>query len=135
MDRRNRITTALRILSTDSINKANSGHPGICLGATSIMTSLLVDTLNITPECKDWINRDRFIFSAGHGAPLLYSAFHLAGFGITMEDMKQLRQLNSITAGHTECDIVPSIDASTGPLGQGIAMGVGMALANRYYKV
>ena len=134
MDRRNRITTALRILSTDSINKANSGHPGICLGATSIMTSLLVDTLNITPECKDWINRDRFILSAGHGAPLLYSALHLAGYEISMDDMKNLRQLHSVTAGHPECDLVKGIDASTGPLGQGIAMGVGMAIAERYYE-
>ena len=129
----NRIVTALRVLSTDAINKAKSGHPGICLGAAPIINALFYNVMNVVAENPKWVNRDRFILSAGHGAPLLYSALHLAGFGITMEDMKQLRQLNSITAGHPECDIVPGIDASTGPLGQGIAMGVGMALANRYY--
>ena len=128
-----RIVTALRVLSTDAINKAKSGHPGICLGAAPIINALFYNVMNVVAENPKWVNRDRFILSAGHGAPLLYSALHLAGFGITMEDMKQLRQLNSITAGHPECDIVPGIDASTGPLGQGIAMGVGMALANRYY--
>ena len=127
-----RLVSALRILSTDAINKAKSGHPGICLGAAPIMAALL-NHMNITPECKDWMNRDRFILSAGHGAPLLYSALHLAGYDISMSDMKNLRQLGSVTAGHPECDLVKGIDASTGPLGQGIAMGVGMAMANRYY--
>ena len=128
-----RIVSALRILSTDAINKAKSGHPGICLGAAPIMNALLTKVMNITPDCKDWLNRDRFILSAGHGAPLLYSALHLAGYDITMDDMKSLRQLGSITAGHPESDLIKGIDASTGPLGQGIAMGVGMALAERYY--
>ena len=90
--------------------------------------------MNVVAENPKCGNRARFILSAGHGAPLLYSALHLAGFEITMEDMKQLRQLNSITAGHPESDLVKGIDASTGPLGQGIAMGVGMALAERYYE-
>ena len=129
-----RIVSALRILSTDAINKAKSGHPGICLGAAPIVNALFYSVMNITPDNPDWINRDRFILSAGHGAPLLYSALHLAGYGISMEDMKLLRQLNSITAGHPESDLVKGIDASTGPLGQGIAMGVGMALAERYYE-
>ena len=128
-----RVVSALRILSTDAINKAKSGHPGICLGAAPMMNALITNAMNITPECKDWINRDRFILSAGHGAPLLYSALHFAGYDISMDDMKQLRQLGSITAGHPESDLVKGIDASTGPLGQGIAMGVGMALASRYY--
>lgn len=128
-----RVVSALRILSTDAINKAKSGHPGICLGAAPMMNALLTKTLNITPECKDWLNRDRFILSAGHGAPLLYSALHLAGYDITMDDMKNLRQLGSVTAGHPESDLVKGIDASTGPLGQGVAMGVGMAIASRYY--
>ena len=128
-----RIVSALRILSTDAINKAKSGHPGICLGAAPIMNALFTNAMNITPECKDWLNRDRFILSAGHGAPLLYSALHFAGYDITMDDMKALRQLGSITAGHPESDLVKGIDASTGPLGQGIAMGVGMAIASRYY--
>ena len=128
-----RVVSALRVLSTDAINKAKSGHPGICLGAAPMMNALITNAMNITPECKDWINRDRFILSAGHGAPLLYSALHFAGYDISMDDMKQLRQLGSITAGHPESDLVKGIDASTGPLGQGIAMGVGMALASRYY--
>ena len=129
-----KIVSALRILSTDAINKAKSGHPGICLGAAPIVNALFYNVMNITPENPDWRNRDRFILSAGHGAPLLYSALHLAGYPISMEDMKLLRQLNSITAGHPESDLVKGIDASTGPLGQGIAMGVGMALAERYYE-
>ena len=128
-----RVVSALRILSTDAINKAKSGHPGICLGAAPIMNALITNAMNITPECKDWMNRDRFILSAGHGAPLLYSALHFAGYDITMDDMKNLRQLGSVTAGHPESDLVKGIDASTGPLGQGIAMGVGMAIASRYY--
>ena len=128
-----RVVSALRILSTDAINKAKSGHPGICLGAAPMMNALLSNVLNITPECKDWLNRDRFILSAGHGAPLLYSALHLAGYDISMDDMKSLRQLGSVTAGHPESDLVKGIDASTGPLGQGVAMGVGMAIAARYY--
>ena len=111
-----RIVSALRILSTDAINKAKSGHPGICLGAAPIMNALFTNAMNITPECKDWLNRDRFILSAGHGAPLLYSALHFAGYDITMDDMKALRQLGSITAGHPESDLVNGIDASTGPL-------------------
>lgn len=115
MDKNIKLVNALRILSTDSINKAKSGHPGICLGAASIMAALL-NVINITPNAKDWINRDRFILSAGHGAPLLYSALHLAGYDITIDDMKNLRQLNSITAGHPECDLIKGIDASTGPL-------------------
>ena len=84
-----RLVSALRILSTDAINKAKSGHPGICLGAAPIMAALL-NHMNITPECKDWMNRDRFILSAGHGAPLLYSALHFAGYDISMADMKNL---------------------------------------------
>ena len=108
-----RLVSALRILSTDAINKAKSGHPGICLGAAPIMAALLANEMNITPECKDWMNRDRFILSAGHGAPLLYSALHLAGYDISMDDMKNLRQLGSVTAGHPESDLVKGIDAST----------------------
>lgn len=133
MDKNTKLVNALRILSTDAINKAKSGHPGICLGAAPIMAALL-NVMNITPNDKEWINRDRFILSAGHGAPLLYSALHFAGYDITIDDMKNLRQLNSVTAGHPECDLIKGIDASTGPLGQGVAMGVGMALAERYYE-
>ena len=129
-----RVVSALRILSTDAINRAKSGHPGICLGAAPIINALFYNVMNITPDNPEWINRDRFILSAGHGAPLLYSALHLAGFEVSMDDMKALRQLHSVTAGHPESDLIKGIDASTGPLGQGIAMGVGMALAERYYE-
>ena len=128
-----RVVSALRVLSVDAINKAKSGHPGICLGAAHMMNALITGAMNITPECKDWLNRDRFILSAGHGAPLLYSALHFAGYDVSMDDMKNLRQLGSKTAGHPESDLIKGIDASTGPLGQGIAMGVGMAIASRYY--
>ena len=129
-----RIVTALRILSTDAINKAKSGHPGICLGAAPIMNALFFNVMNICPDNPHWQNRDRFILSAGHGAPLLYSALNLAGYSVRIDDLKNLRQLHSITAGHPECDLIKGIDASTGPLGQGVAMGVGMALAERYQE-
>lgn len=129
-----RIVSAIRVLATDAINKAKSGHPGICLGAAPIMTSLLTKTMNITPKSKRWLNRDRFVLSAGHGAPMLYSALHFAGYDISLDDMKMLRQIGAKTAGHPECDLIEGIDASTGPLGHGIAMGVGMAVAERYYE-
>jgi len=132
MEKNTKIVSALRILSTDAINKAKSGHPGICLGAAPIIEALFTNVMNITPKNKRWINRDRFVLSAGHGVPLLYSALHFAGYDISMDDIKNLRQLHRITAGHPEYDLVEGIDASTGPLGQGIAIGVGMALAERY---
>ncbi|WP_339022289.1 transketolase [Spiroplasma endosymbiont of Crioceris asparagi] len=124
--------TALKILGIDAINKANSGHPGIVLGAAPIIYALLKDHLNITPKNSKWINRDRFVLSAGHGSALLYSTLHLSGFNISIEDLKNFRQLNSKTPGHPEYKHTDGVECTTGPLGQGIGMGVGMAVAEAH---
>ncbi len=140
MDKANYVSiNTIRMLSLDMINKANSGHPGICLGATPIITTLYLNHLVQTPQNSNWRNRDRFILSAGHGSAMLYSTLHLAGFKITLDDLKKFRQLDSLTPGHPEVNHTDGIDATSGPLGQGIAMAVGMALeeqklANIYNK-
>lgn len=123
---------AVRFLAVDAINKANSGHPGICLGAAPALTELYSEHMKVSNLHPDWVNRDRFILSAGHGVPMLYALLHLANFGLCMDDLKKLRQLGSKTPGHPEKDVTAGIDASTGPLGQGVAMGVGMAMAERF---
>lgn len=123
---------AVRFLAVDAINKSKSGHPGICLGATPMLVELYAEHMNVCNSNPNWINRDRFILSAGHGVPMLYSLLHLANFGVSMDDIKNLRQLGSKTPGHPEKDVTPGIDASTGPLGQGVAMGVGMAMAEKF---
>ncbi len=139
MKLRKEAVSTLRVLGTDMINKSNSGHPGIVLGAAPILEALYCDFMNVNVNDTNWINRDRFVLSAGHGAPLLYSLLHLAGFGLSIDDLKELRQYGSLTPGHPECDVTKGIDASTGPLGQGIAMAVGMAItetfmANKFNK-
>lgn len=123
---------AVRMLAVDAINKAKSGHPGICLGAAPILVDLYANHIKVDKNHLDWINRDRFILSGGHGVPMLYAMLHLANFGVSMDDLKSLRQLGSKTTGHPEIGVVNGIDASTGPLGQGIAMGVGFAMAERF---
>jgi len=123
---------AVRMLGMAQINKANSGHPGIVLGASPMAYELFRNHLNITPDKSDWFNRDRFILAAGHGSSMLYALLHLTGYDITMDDLKQFRQWNSITPGHPEYKHTDGIDATSGPLGQGIAMGVGMALAESH---
>lgn len=123
---------AIRFLSVDQINKAKSGHPGICLGAAPIIHTLFTRHLTIDPEDPEWFNRDRFILSAGHGSAMLYSILHLSRFDISIDDLKKFRQLNSKTPGHPEAFLTPGVEATTGPLGQGIAMGVGMAIANKH---
>jgi len=120
----------LRCLSLDMINNANSGHPGICLGAAPILYTLFSRHLSFNRKDEKWYNRDRFILSAGHGAPLLYSIFYMLDI-LTLDDLKKLRQLDSITPGHPEIT-TPFIEMATGPLGQGIASSVGMAIAERY---
>lgn len=123
---------AVRMLAVDAINKAKSGHPGICLGASPMLVDLYANHINVCKDHTDWINRDRFILSGGHGVPMMYGLLHLAGFGVSVDDIKNLRQLHSKTPGHPEMDVTPGIDASTGPLGQGIAMAVGFAMAERF---
>lgn len=123
---------AIKILGIEMINKANSGHPGIVLGAASIIYTLFTKHVRVNPDIDKWINRDRFVLSAGHGSALLYSILHLSGFNISVNDLKCFRQLNSITPGHPEYNLTPGIDATTGPLGQGFVMGIGMALAETF---
>lgn len=122
----------IRMLSVDAINKAKSGHPGIALGAAPIIHTLFTRHLNIDPEDTTWFNRDRFILSAGHGSAMLYSTLHLAGFDLSIDDLKQFRQYQSKTPGHPEVFHTAGVEATTGPLGQGIAMGVGMAIAEKF---
>ena len=128
----NLCVNTIRFLSVDQINKAKSGHPGICLGAAPIIHTLFTRHLVIDPENPHWFNRDRFILSAGHGSALLYSTLHLSGFDISIDDLKEFRQLNSKTPGHPEVFHTPGVEATTGPLGQGIAMAVGMAIAEKH---
>lgn len=122
----------IRTLSIDAIEKANSGHPGLPMGAAPMAYQLWTQYMNHNPYNPDWFNRDRFVLSAGHGSMLLYSLLHLSGYGVSMEDIKSFRQWGSKTPGHPEYRHTPGVDATTGPLGQGIAMAVGMAMAERH---
>jgi len=122
----------IRFLGLDMINKANSGHPGIVLGAAGVVYNLYTKFLNAFPEEPMWFNRDRFFLAAGHGSALLYATLHLAGYDLSIEELKNFRQLGSTTPGHPEYRHTPGVDSTTGPLGQGIAMAVGNALAESY---
>ena len=123
---------AIRFLGMDSINKANSGHPGIVLGAAPIIYSLYTKHMRVTPNKPLWFNRDRFVLSAGHATGMLYPTLHLSGFGVEIQDLKEFRQLNSLTPGHPEYLHTNGIDTTSGPLGQGIPMAAGMAIAENY---
>ncbi len=125
---------AIRFLGLDMINKANSGHPGIVLGAAPIMYTLFTKHLKITPSASQWFDRDRFILAAGHGSALLYATLHLSGYEISMEEIKNFRQLGSVTPGHPEYRHTDGVEATTGPLGQGIANAVGLAIAENYLR-
>jgi len=122
----------IRALSIDAIEKANSGHPGMPMGSAPMAYCLWTRFMNHNPKNPKWFNRDRFVLSAGHGSMLLYSLLHLSGYDVTMEDIKNFRQWGSKTPGHPEYGHTPGVDATTGPLGQGIAMAVGMAMAERH---
>ncbi|MDO5302072.1 MAG: transketolase [Tissierellia bacterium] len=124
-----RTIDTLRVLSMDAIDRANSGHPGLPLGAAPMAYTLWAKELKINPEDPQWYNRDRFILSAGHGSALLYSLLHLFGYGVSTEDLKNFRQLGSNTPGHPEYGHTPGVETTTGPLGAGIATAVGFAMA------
>ena len=133
-----KIINQIRCLGLDMIHEANSGHPGIVLGAAPILYTLYAHHLNIDPKYPNYFNRDRFVMSAGHGSALLYAVLYMAGYDITLDDLKSFRQIDSTTPGHPEYGITPGVDCTTGPLGQGIATAVGMAIAeanlNARYK-
>ncbi|SFE22411.1 transketolase [Paenibacillus algorifonticola] len=122
----------IRTLSIDAINSANSGHPGLPMGAAPMAYALWANLLNHNPGHAKWFNRDRFVLSAGHGSALLYSLLHLSGYQVSLDDLKQFRKLNSKTPGHPEFGHTDGVDATTGPLGQGVAMAVGMAMAEAH---
>lgn len=123
---------SIKILALDMINKAGSGHPGIVLGAAPILYALYKEQIDVIPSNPNWINRDRFVMSAGHGSALLYSMLYHMGYNIDLEELKHFREISSLTPGHPEVKVTPGVDVSTGPLGQGVGMAVGMALAERY---
>ncbi|MBS4177008.1 transketolase [Lederbergia citrea] len=122
----------IRTLSIDAIEKAKSGHPGLPMGAAPMAYALWTRFMNHNPKNPAWFNRDRFVLSAGHGSMLLYSLLHLSGYGVEMNDIKNFRQWGSRTPGHPEYGYTPGVEATTGPLGQGIGMAVGMAMAERH---
>jgi len=124
--------TSIRTLAIDAVEKANSGHPGMPMGAAPMTYTLWTRFMNHNPKNPHWFNRDRFVLSAGHGSALLYSMLHLSGYNLSLDDLKQFRQWGSKTPGHPEYGHTEGVEATTGPLGQGIAMAVGMAMAERH---
>lgn len=131
MDQRKHLANAIRALTMDAIDKSKSGHPGAPMGMANIAEALWRHHYKHNPNNPDWVNRDRFILSNGHASMLMYSLLHLTGYDLSMDDIKNFRQLHSKTPGHPEADRCPGIDFGTGPLGQGIATAVGMALAEK----
>ena len=123
---------ALRILSADQVQKANSGHPGLPLGAAPIAYSLWANNMNHNPKNPNWKNRDRFVLSAGHGSSLLYSLLHMFGYGLSLDDLKSFRQFGSLTPGHPEYKHTTGVESTTGPLGAGVSTAVGMAMAEAH---
>jgi len=124
----------IRALAIDMIDNAQSGHPGIALGTAAIVTTLYNNHLMINPQDDQWFNRDRFIMSCGHGSSLLYSTLYMAGYNLCLKDLKDFRKINSLTPGHPEYGVTPGVDMTTGPLGQGIASAVGIAIGEKYLE-
>src|SRR5690242_8452975 len=127
-----RMANAIRALAMDAVEKAKSGHPGLPMGAADFATVLFTQFLKFDPADPKWPDRDRFVLSAGHGSMLIYALLYLTGYeAMTIEQIKRFRQLDSITAGHPEFGHAPGVETTTGPLGQGLANAVGMAMADR----
>src|SRR5213075_696372 len=122
----------IRTLTIDAVQKAKSGHPGLPLGAAPVAYVLWTKFMRYNPRNPRWENRDRFLLSAGHGCMLLYSLLHLTGYDLSLDEIKSFRQWGSKTPGHPEWHLTPGVEATTGPLGQGAANAVGMAIAERY---
>src|SRR5512135_563009 len=131
MPTRRQLANAIRALSMDAVQKANSGHPGMPMGMADIAQVLWADHLKHNPSNPAWPDRDRFVLSNGHGSMLLYSVLHLTGYPLDIEQLKSFRQFGSHTAGHPEVDVHLGIETTTGPLGQGLANAVGMALSEK----
>ena len=131
MENRRELANAIRALSMDAVQQANSGHPGMPMGMADIAEVLWNDFLQHNPKNPAWPDRDRFVVSNGHGSMLLYSLLHLSGYDLSIQDLKDFRQLHSKTPGHPEYGDTPGVETTTGPLGQGIANAVGMALAEK----
>ncbi|MEE8406736.1 MAG: transketolase, partial [Acidimicrobiia bacterium] len=124
----------IKALAMDAVQSANSGHPGMPMGMADIAVTLWSKFINVDPDAPEWPDRDRFVLSNGHGSMLLYSILHLCGFGLTLDDIRNFRQWDSHTAGHPEIDHDLGIEMTTGPLGQGFAAGVGMAVAETHLR-
>src|SRR5690606_15009657 len=126
-----RLANAIRFLSADAVEKAKSGHPGMPMGMAEIAVALWTRHLKHNPADPGWVDRDRFVLSNGHGSMLLYSLLHLSGYDLSLDELRNSRQLHSKTPGHPEVHVTPGVETTTGPLGQGLANAVGMALAEK----
>ena len=125
------VANSVRSLTIDAIEKSKSGHPGLPMGCAELGALVYGELLNHLPQDPAWIDRDRFVLSAGHGCMLLYSLLHLSGYDLSLDEIKSFRQLGSRTPGHPEWGLTPGVEATAGPLGQGLGNGVGMAIAER----